>query len=606
MLKKARDMIQSWSFRKKIGVILVLFTFIPSILMQQLMMHFYEDHIIEKASRNIYSVVRANNNVLRMMLNQIEDISQLMLNNEYYYEVFSDFDSLSTSDLMRYDRRLETELARQFSTSKDVYEAYLFTSKWIFGDSGMLSTTLDGIERSGLLEKAEMGGGLPCWTAGYDYGKAVQSDYLIGKEDYSYRYPITMVRKMTFQYSFKSDYRRLSEKDENPVLFVYILEDSIRKVYEKSVEYKDSIYGISDENGIVISSDNESFAISQKLPEDIWKYYGKDGFSTCVLGNREYLVCYDTLEYPQWFSWVLVPMDTLIRDTLMQARLIQLVMLAILLVLSAVVASLLSKTISRPVGKLTKAARRVATGNFSADTPVPEGGDFRLLTESFNHMELEINRLIHENYEISLREKETQLMALAMQINPHFLYNTLNTINMLAIQNDDEETSDLIVSLSEMLQYTFKNRSEKILLSDEIVWTSNYIFIMAKRFGNMFTADIQIPSQLMQCRVPKFFLQPLVENAIIHGFEGKSEGGLLLVTACQEEEDIHFRISDNGKGTDAEAMKQHIAEAANDGGIGISNVHRRLVLIYGERYRVDVESEEGRGTCLHLYIPFEL
>ena len=188
MLKKARDMIQSWSFRKKIGVILVLFTFIPSILMQQLMMHFYEDHIIEKASRNIYSVVRANNNVLRMMLNQIEDISQLMLNNEYYYEVFSDFDSLSTSDLMRYDRRLETELARQFSTSKDVYEAYLFTSKWIFGDSGMLSTTLDGIERSGLLEKAEMGGGLPCWTAGYDYGKAVQSDYLIGTEDYSYRY----------------------------------------------------------------------------------------------------------------------------------------------------------------------------------------------------------------------------------------------------------------------------------------------------------------------------------------------------------------------------------------------------------------------------------
>ena len=113
--------------------------------------------------------MRANNNVLRMMLNQIEDISQLMLNNEYYYEVFSDFDSLSTSDLMRYDRRLETELARQFSTSKDVYEAYLFTSKWIFGDSGMLSTTLDGIERSGLLEKAEMGGGLPCWTAGYDY-----------------------------------------------------------------------------------------------------------------------------------------------------------------------------------------------------------------------------------------------------------------------------------------------------------------------------------------------------------------------------------------------------------------------------------------------------
>ena len=79
-----------------------------------------------------------------------------------------------------------------------------------------------------------------------------------------------------------------------------------------------------------------------------------------------------------------------------------------------------------------------------------------------------------------------------------------------------------------------------------------------------------------------------------------------MVTACQEEEDIHFRISDNGKGTDAEAMKQHIAEAANDGGIGISNVHRRLVLIYGERYRVDVESEEGRGTCLHLYIPFEL
>ena len=221
-------------------------------------------------------------------------------------------------------------------------------------------------------------------------------------------------------------------------------------------------------------------------------------------------------------------------------------------------------------------------------------------------MEKEISRLIHENYEIRLREKETQLKMLSIQINPHFLYNTLNTINMLAIRNGDEETSDLIVSLSEMLQYSLKNGEEKIRLEEEIAWLSNYLYIMTRRYSNVFQTEFDIDEELMECKVPKFFLQPLVENAIRHGFEGIKEGGLLRVTACREQDSIHFQVQDNGKGMDQKTIDHFITEGMNNDRIGLSNVHRRLLLIYGKRYRVSVESAPGQGTLLNLYLPYEL
>lgn len=606
MAGQVKNCIYGWSFRKRLGIILTLFTLIPSILITQLMMYFYKDDIIRNTSRNMHAVVEANNNVLDMKLGQVEDISSQMLNSEDYYRLFSEIEDKSVSDYLEIDRLLRVELARQFTVQKDIYSSVLYTGKWLFGKKDLMSLTQNVIEKLGFIEAAMEAGGQPVWIAGYDYGQKIESVFLQKKSAYEYQYPVTMVRKMDFQYNYNSVYKRLSSEGEVPVLVLFILEKDIRKTYEGSLGYEGSMYGISDQNGFVISSDSEQFPLAQKIPDEIAQYYGGSGFVNCRFQGQNYLLCYDMLERTGWFSWALVPLQRAIQDTVHRIRMVQLFSLLICILLSAAVAGLLSKMITVPVERLIRAANRVAGGVFSADTPVPRGKDFKLLTESFNHMETEINRLIHENYEISLREKETQLMALSMQINPHFLYNTLNTINMLAIANDDEETSDLIVSLSEMLQYTLKNRSEKIPLMDEIGWISNYIYIMSRRFTDVFQTQIDINEDVLECKVPKFFLQPLVENAIIHGFREMKSGGMLRILAAREGDRVHFQVQDNGKGMDEETIRKSITQAANDGGIGISNVHRRLVLIYGEKYRVKVQSRPGEGTLLHLYIPFEL
>ena len=218
-------------------------------------------------------------------------------------------------------------------------------------------------------------------------------------------------------------------------------------------------------------------------------------------------------------------------------------------------------------------------------------------------MEQEITRLIHENYEISLQEKETKLMALSAQINPHFLYNTLNTINMLALSNGDDETSELIVDLSEMLQYTFKSSSEKGVLSDEINWLSSYLCIMSRRYGDLFCTQMDIDEELMDYPVPKFILQPLVENAILHGFEGMKNGGILKLTIDQYNGLLRFQIEDNGKGMNPQELEQYTAALSHDGHVGISNVHRRLSLLYGEKYSISVQSASGQGTRITICFP---
>ena len=606
MLKRISRRLLSLGFRQRIAVLLVMFTLIPSVVIQQAVRYIYENQIIKNVSEAVYSIVASNDNAIQMILQQAENTSQLMLNDESYYNAFAGIVDGTISDYIKCDREITLNLDREFLTQNYVYETFLYTEEWLYGKSSGMSFSLSGITASGLPQLAEEENGKVCWVACYDFGMAVKSDYLQQRDYYSYQYPITMVRKMDFQYNNQSDYRRLSSVGECPILFVYILESDLRGLYQDSVEYEGSMYGIADENGTVVSSDNDVYPIGSELPETIWKHAGKEGYENCVLDGREYLLCYHTLDNPTWFSWSLVPMDTLLKDSIQKTRQSQTILLGIFLFLSVAAAALFSKTITKPIRNLMEASQRAARGDFRADTPVPMEKEFHMLTKSFNHMEKEISRLIHENYEIRLREKETQLKMLSIQINPHVLYNTLNTINMLAIRNGDEETSDLIVSLSEMLQYSLKKGEEKIRLEEEIAWLSNYLYIMTRRYSNVFQTEFDIDEELMECKVPKFFLQPLVENAIRHGFEGIKEGGLLRVTACREQDSIHFQVQDNGKGMDQETIDHFITEGMNNDRIGLSNVHRRLLLIYGKRYRVNVESAPGQGTLLNLYLPYEL
>jgi two-component system sensor histidine kinase YesM len=153
-----------------------------------------------------------------------------------------------------------------------------------------------------------------------------------------------------------------------------------------------------------------------------------------------------------------------------------------------------------------------------------------------------------------------------------------------------------------MLHYSFKNTNEKIPLSDEVQWTINYINIMSRRFEGVFETVIDISNELMVYKVPKFFLQPIVENSILHGFEGISGGGILKLGAQKQGDFIIFTVSDNGKGMET-ADYENILQKSREGSIGLTNVYQRLSLIYGDNYSIDLKSVPGEGTTFYLTLP---
>jgi len=242
-------------------------------------------------------------------------------------------------------------------------------------------------------------------------------------------------------------------------------------------------------------------------------------------------------------------------------------------------------------------------GDFDSRVPVDIKDEFGYFTHKFNQMNEKIKKLIEENYIVTIREKESQIMALNLQMNPHFLYNTLNIINCMAIENKDKEVSEMIIKLRDMLVYTVKNKKDIIRFSDDLQWLKNYLYIMSKRYENKFTVCFDIDSRIYDTPVPKLFLQPFIENAIIHGFEEIDEGGIILISGSICDGKRVFSVSDNGKGMDKDTIERILNE--DEASVGISNVDRRIKLLYGQEYGVAIKSDWGEGTEIKVTLPFD-
>jgi len=316
-------------------------------------------------------------------------------------------------------------------------------------------------------------------------------------------------------------------------------------------------------------------------------------------GKKE-LVCFDTLEVNGWISAIMVPVEKIL-SSLPVIKYYTLYLSVILIVIAIIFALILSDRISKPLRELSTAINKVGEGNFDTKVYIQSNNEIGKLVHSFNEMNEKIRQLIEENYEVKIREKETQIMALNLQLNPHFLSNTLNTINWMAIENNQEEISKMIISLSTMLQYTMQNSKETVLFKDDLEWLKSYIYIMSNRSPGLFSVIYDFDPLLYGKQVPKLFLQPFIENSIIHGFEFMESGGIIRIKGVIENETRYFYVIDNGKGLTEEEI--HNALNSDEKKIGISNVNKRIKLIYGERYGVKIKSQVGTGTEIEISMP---
>lgn len=267
----------------------------------------------------------------------------------------------------------------------------------------------------------------------------------------------------------------------------------------------------------------------------------------------------------------------------------------------------------RPLGELVTAMQKVKEGDYSVQVRTYSQDEFEYLGQTFNDMAGSIRDLIQKVYSAQLMQKDARLKVLQQQINPHFLYNTFETMRGIALCENNENLADMIKNISEFMRYNMYGSDGTSTLETELHHVTNYINVMDYRFDNKIRLQIDLPERLLRQQVPKFTLQPIVENAVLHGFRQKKSDCEIRISGRIDGRDAWLEIADNGSGIDARTLAEINAgldravpadgSEAGHVSIGILNVNSRLRLNYGERYGVRLSSREGEGTTAEIHVP---
>ncbi|MCZ8517367.1 sensor histidine kinase [Paenibacillus filicis] len=331
-------------------------------------------------------------------------------------------------------------------------------------------------------------------------------------------------------------------------------------------------------------------------------------------GKSQLYTC-ETSSYTGWKTIVLIPKDIVLSK---QKRIQDIVIVVgiVTMLLVALVSYILSHQITLPLRNMMRKMSSVELGDFNQRMDYTGRNEVGKLSRMYNHMLDSISKLIHEVYESKLAEKNAQLAALHAQINPHFLYNTLNIMKSISRLKGIEEVAEISESLAGLFQYSMKNLHKSVSLQEELDHINNYFKIQKHRFGDRLELSLSVPDELRQASILKLTIQPLVENAVNHGVQRMRSGGFIHVGARDHDGLLTITVMDNGPGIEDTKLEQlqhalHTANALHGlrdaaDGIGLLNIHQRIQLYYGKEYGVTISSPPGKGTMVSVTTPLRL
>lgn len=322
--------------------------------------------------------------------------------------------------------------------------------------------------------------------------------------------------------------------------------------------------------------------------------------------------------YSKWRLTLIQPQKELYAQT-DQLQLYTISIIGVSVLLAVGISWLVYIGIASPVDKLYKGMKRLGTGNMNVQLPNKRQDELGYLTEAFNRMVVNQRQLIEEHYEQQLRLAKTELKFLQTQINPHFLYNTLDSINWTAKNYEADEISEMVLNLSRFFRLSLNKGKEVFTIDESLSHLHYYIRIQQIRFLDSFTVQYNIQEESRSVPIMKLLLQPLVENAILHGMEGKTEGGLLVISSWIEDgQTVHIEVRDNGSGMSEERLSYVQEElkrlSSRDYNLfspeeeykdlfGLRNVITRIKLYYGEGAGLTINSIISEGTAVVVTLP---
>ena len=282
---------------------------------------------------------------------------------------------------------------------------------------------------------------------------------------------------------------------------------------------------------------------------------------------------------------------------------------AALIVLAIPIANIVAKKIAWPLRRLEQEMLKVENGDFAITEPYGGAAEVQALSSSFMVMVSRIEGLMREIKENEETKRKIELAALQAKINPHFLYNTLDSVIWMAESGDSEGVVKMVSALARLFRVSIAKGKDTITLKEELQHVRSYMDIQSMRYKDRFRYTVDLPPELENAPVIKLIIQPIVENSIYHGIKPMQDEGLIAIRICQEGNDIIIEVKDNGVGMDrktAASILDRNAEHIHDkegNGIGIINIDERLKLTYGEGYGVTIESELEAGTSVTIRLP---
>ncbi|WP_159429170.1 sensor histidine kinase [Tissierella praeacuta] len=322
--------------------------------------------------------------------------------------------------------------------------------------------------------------------------------------------------------------------------------------------------------------------------------------------NKDATLFFSSIPYTE--DWILC---TIIENNYIHAQtnnIINLVIILgiILLFFSILLAIIISGTLVKPIYKLKNHMVEVSNGNLDSYYETKNNDEISILGKVFNQMLMDIKKLINQVYKVQTQKRNAELRVLQSQINPHFLYNTLDTIQWKALEYKAFDVADMINSLSIFFRISLSDGKEFITISDEIEHVRNYLEIQKTRYKDKISYSINLKESISQNLVPKMIIQPLVENSIYHGLKLKKQKGIININVLSENDYIIIEVIDNGIGMNHKMLattKDNLYNSIESEHYGLYNINERLKLTFKDKYNIDIDSEFGKGTKVLLKIP---
>ena len=394
------------------------------------------------------------------------------------------------------------------------------------------------------------------------------------------------------------------------VMWIDVNERWFNEVYKKLDMQEGAEIFIVDASRNIVSH-SQSTSLSENLPPESYTeaLVPASGFYSAVIDGVSVIIAHSYLERAGWNIVYTIPLSAVMSDYYAMLK-SYLFYTGIIFVLLALAILATSYTITFPLINLINLMKKASHGDFNVRAPVQSRDEIGELCSNFNVMIEDIDRLINEVYIAQTKQKEAELLALQFQINPHFLYNTLQTIKWLADSYNAVDIQNIVLSLARIFRFSIKS-SSAVKLSDELQNIRDYITIQKFRYEQRLEVQIEVDKPAENFVLPNLVLQPLVENAIIHGIEKKPEGGKIRVNVSMSESEISIIVWDNGVGIDQCRLESIIenlegdSDSGEDVSIGLRNIYERFKLMYGKRVRFSINSSPEEFTEVKITVAGE-